>query len=121
MTQKQVLIGTVVVAVAAVLLWSFQTPSESSDQVCEVANCHGLDVVCGSEPAEVCTEEYVVGDFCRQFASCQVTNGNCVTVTSETYDRCRSCVEDCLDQYEQNESFDVLACDDRCRQQISEE
>ncbi|HEX3002040.1 MAG TPA: hypothetical protein VHN82_06695, partial [Methanoregula sp.] len=63
---------------------------------CEITSCHGLNLACGANPPEVCTMEYRIGDKCRQYASCDSSGGSCRLVTDPEFDRCRTCVEQCM-------------------------
>jgi len=63
---------------------------------CGFTTCHGLDLACGTNAPEVCTEEYRLGDKCRQYAKCSSgSDGTCTLVTSPLFDSCKSCVERC--------------------------
>ncbi len=81
------------------------TPTTAS-QVCEIENCHGLDIECGSNPPDFCTMEYQLGDFCRQFAKCEIVDGKCQFVSSPDFEQCKTCVEQC----------DDLECESQCRE-----
>jgi len=66
---------------------------------CGIENCHGLEIVCGSNVPEMCTMEYQTGDICRQFARCEKVNGKCQQVKDPKFENCKSCVEACQDKY----------------------
>jgi hypothetical protein len=86
------------------------------EQRCGLENCHGLDITCGPNVPEVCTEEYVLGDFCRQYATCgTVVDGKCQLIKSDRFDQCKSCVDVCA-QLSGQEAFE---CEDECRQALS--
>ena len=84
-----------------------------SSGACEVSNCHGL-VTCG-EPVEYCTLEYRLGDFCREYASCEQTRTGCAVAESATYTACLSCVQECEAL---PESQSALECETKCRGQM---
>jgi len=80
---------------------------------CGIANCHGLNIICGPNPPQFCTEMYQLGDFCRQFAKCGIVGSDCVQIESPDFEFCKICVEEC-------EKFDygqqAFECEDKCRQ-----
>ena len=63
---------------------------------CGIENCHGMDIVCGYNPVQMCTMEYRIGDKCRQYARCEEINGSCQKVENPLFDECKSCVENCI-------------------------
>ncbi|MBS3107411.1 hypothetical protein J4468_00700 [Candidatus Woesearchaeota archaeon] len=65
-------------------------------QVCGIENCHGLDIQCGPEPAEICTEIYQLGDKCRTLASCEIIKDQCQPYFSEEFNACKACVNNCI-------------------------
>ncbi len=81
-----------ILAVGFTLFQGYQPP----EQACGVENCHGLQVLCGPDPVEVCTEEYALGDGCRPLANCQIVSGSCQLVDLGGFEKCRNCVESCL-------------------------
>jgi hypothetical protein len=86
------------------------TPAPSS---CGLTNCHGLDVACGANPPQVCTEEYKVGDRCRKYARCDNSGGGCTLVTDPQFNTCKTCVQQC----EIGAGVDDLAalsCEEKC-------
>jgi len=85
------------------------TPIPSSD--CQITSCHGLDIECGADFPQMCTMEYRLGDFCREFASCQTIQGECQFVETDQFKSCKSCVESCT----QEDPLDAFACEDLCR------
>ncbi len=80
---------------------------------CEVENCHGLDISCGSNRADVCDEMYVLGDKCRQYATCGVENGTCKQVENPDFTFCKSCVETCNSKYSDN-TEKLFECEGSC-------
>jgi hypothetical protein len=81
---------------------------------CGITNCHGFDITCGdvSEPI-ACTMIYMVGDACRQFASCGVVNGTCQPVVSKKFNDCKTCVETC-ETKNKNNPVGASTCEDTC-------
>jgi hypothetical protein len=88
-------------------------PHQTSD-TCGITNCHGLEVTCGETPPEglMCTMEYRLGDFCRQYVTCGVVDNSCQPIKEARYEMCVSCVQACLDEEDPLSSFE---CEDRCR------
>lgn len=62
---------------------------------CGLQECHGADLTCGSEPVEMCTAIFEVGDTCRRFAGCEVVNGNCRLAANPKFSQCQSCIKNC--------------------------
>ena len=56
------------------------TPPVPQNTTCGMENCHGTEVRCGAQPVNYCTQEYVPGDRCRQYASCQIVQNTCQLV-----------------------------------------
>jgi hypothetical protein len=88
------------------------TPTEPTAK-CGIENCHGMDIACGPNVAEICTEIYMAGDNCRQFASCQNTDGECKLVKSAKFDACKTCVEKCTADTTDNPT-DFFQCESKC-------
>jgi len=84
-----------------------------SSSPCGITSCHGMDIHCGSDVPDVCTAEYQPGDKCRQYAKCSDEGGTCRMIPSQTFDSCKSCVEQCLTQYGQNYTA-VTDCERKC-------
>ena len=72
-----------------------QNSKPDTTSACGVENCHGMNIVCGSHPAEMCTEMYQLGDKCRQYAECGVVNGACQQVENPKFTECKNCVYKC--------------------------
>ncbi len=80
---------------------------------CGVENCHGLEVLCGENPARICTMEYRVGDICRQFAGCEVVEGGCQQKKDQRFDLCADCVLQCENDFAEIPDR-VLECEALC-------
>ena len=80
---------------------------------CGIENCHGLDITCGSNIPEVRDMMYRAGDNCRQFAGCQIINGQCKLEKSPRFDSCKSCVEKCELDYK-DDQIKFFECESRC-------
>lgn len=81
---------------------------------CVVTNCHGADVTCGIGEPSICTEEYVIGDQCRSYATCEINNGSCEIKKESKYDRCINCIAEC----QKLPINDAFSCDEQCRQEL---
>lgn len=89
------------------------TPLPNLDESCQPTSCHGLDITCGNDGPKACTAMYALGDRCRQFARCQVVDGDCQLVKDEEFETCESCVENCVKQY-QKDGIKQFDCESKC-------
>ena len=96
-------------------LWQDQAAVAQGSN-CGLLNCHGVDVSCGFNAPEACDMMYRMGDFCRQYLSCQVVEGECRTVTQAPFEQCRACVLDC--EKIQNDPVGAFDCESTCRQKL---
>jgi hypothetical protein len=106
-----VVLGLLLVSGAAAILMLLGYPIIYSAEKCGVENCHGLDVKCGSNVPQACTEIYMAGDRCRQYASCKIVSGKCSLVAGKEFSDCKTCVETCM---EKNDSIEIFSCESRC-------
>ena len=83
---------------------------------CGLEKCHGLELSCGPNVPEVCTELYQLGDFCRQYAICEIIDGECQMVSNEKLQKCQTCVAECLDLGGEP----AFECEAECREKVSE-
>ncbi len=92
-------------------------PLPNEDSNCGVTNCHGMEVTCGdvSEGGRMCTMEYRIGDFCRQYVSCETIDDTCQPVEDPRYETCVSCVNTCLNIEDPMNAFD---CEANCRSEL---
>jgi hypothetical protein len=127
-SKKVILIGlTLLIALFSVAWWMNQINEDSlptdtdtptdlepiTDIECGMENCHGLEISCGPNIAEVCTMVYMPGDGCRQYANCAVIDGKCQVIIKPEFELCKSCVENCQTQFaEDPEAF--FACESDC-------
>jgi len=79
---------------------------------CGLENCHGTDLSCGSKIPQVCNAIYQIGDKCRQFANCENINGNCRLNKTSQFEKCKSCVDECIKKFDNSE--EVFACEEKC-------
>lgn len=86
--------------------------TQKTDNICGIENCHGLDITCGSNVPDVCTEIYKLGDFCREFARCGVVNDECRFIDSPEFNACKECVEKCDEMQNGTAAF---YCEAECR------
>jgi hypothetical protein len=88
-------------------------PGDSaSPSQCGVANCHGLDIECGT-PVQMCTEMYQLGDKCRQYAKCGVVSGTCQQIESPEFTACKSCAQKCENDFP-NDPDKAFECESQC-------
>jgi hypothetical protein len=80
---------------------------------CQRETCHGLDITCGSNPPDVCTAMYQIGDKCLQYAQCGVRNGTCGQVENTSFTQCKTCVQNCIDKNKDN-SEKLFECESKC-------
>lgn len=95
---------------AALLMFLGYFPIAQSDR-CGIEDCHGMNVRCGPNVPDACTEIYMAGDRCRQYATCGYVDGKCSLIAGKEFEDCRSCVEKCL---EKNDSMEVFSCESLC-------
>ena len=93
--------------------WEDNTTAVVIPAPCGVTNCHGTNVTCGKDIAEVCTMEYSLGDKCRSLAACRVLNGTCTVVEQPGYQACVSCAEQC-NQTSGGDPVKAFDCESRC-------
>ncbi len=79
--------------------WEDNTTAVVIPAPCGVTNCHGANLTCGEDIAEICTMEYQLGDKCRSLAACRVMNGTCTVVEQPGYGACKACAENCSRTY----------------------
>jgi len=87
--------------------------ANGDEEPCGVENCHGLEIVCGSNVPAACTEIYMFGDGCRRYAKCAVTGGQCVFVPNSDFDACKACVEKCAADFARD-IIDAFSCESAC-------
>lgn len=93
-------------------------PPAQQDQTadCGIESCHGLSIECGSNVPQMCTMEYRLGDFCRQFADCKLVKGTCQFVENSYFMNCKSCVQDC--EVLNDDPMQAFECESKCREQF---
>lgn len=91
-----------------------QTECKRTEPRCGIENCHGFEIPCGSNIPEVCSDIYIHGDFCRQYVKCEVINGVCQLVKSEKFEKCKSCVEKCSEDFK-DKFLKWDECESKCR------
>jgi len=82
-------------------------------QKCEVENCHGLDIKCGPNPPQMCTEMYALGDKCLQYAKCGVSNGQCQQIENAQFTQCKTCAQNC-EKDNPNDPMKAFDCESKC-------
>jgi len=87
------------------------TPTLST---CGFTTCHGSDLACGTNAPQICTDEYRIGDKCRQYAHCDTSGGSCTLVTDNPkYINCKACAEHCAIQAGAD-SLAAVSCEEKC-------
>ena len=86
---------------------------ETQEEKCGIENCHGLDITCGPNIPDACTEIYMIGDGCRQYAKCEIINGKCQLVQNKKFEDCKSCVEKCSEDFK-NDPIKLSQCAYKC-------
>lgn len=89
------------------------SPRTCSLGACSLENCHGLDIRCGSNPPDICTEIYEIGDNCLQYAKCGVQNEKCQQIENPQFTQCKSCVQKCIDANE-SDNMKLFECENKC-------
>ncbi len=93
-------------------------PTLEPGDPCMLTTCHGLDLACGETGPEMCTMEYQLGDFCREYASCGIVDGQCVLTKQRLVDECVSCVELCDSGLDGSDPAAAFECEQSCREQL---
>lgn len=81
---------------------------------CGIESCHGLDITCGPNVPDVCNMMYTIGDICRQYASCQITNNKCQLVENTAFTTCKNCVQKCQQEHS-NDPVQMSQCEGQCK------
>jgi hypothetical protein len=80
---------------------------------CTLETCHGLDIVCGPNPPDICTAMYQAGDKCLQYAQCGVQHCTCGPVENTSFTQCKSCVQNCINE-NKDTSQKLFECESTC-------
>lgn len=88
-------------------------PTTTAPISCGLTSCHGLDLACGSNPPDVCTMEYKLGDRCRKYAHCDASGGSCTLVKDSGFVSCKNCVEDC-EIRAGDDTLSAVSCEEKC-------
>lgn len=89
------------------------TEPTSENSTCGRENCHGLDIKCGPNPAEICTMEYRLGDKCLRLVNCGVKDGKCQQIPNAAFDACKTCVQKCQTDFADDQSR-MFECEGKC-------
>ena len=113
-----ILITAVAVVVGAFLLYKNKPSSHFSPPLpqakCGVQECHGVNLTCGPNVVEMCTDLYAMGDGCRQYFKCgYINNGACDQIPDERYEKCRACVKKCISNTNDGPEK-AMTCDSNC-------
>lgn len=88
-------------------------PTPAVTTSCGLSKCHGFDVTCVSNPPEVCTAEYKLGDRCRKYIHCESSGGSCTLVKDAGFTACKTCVETCQLRGGDNNLW-AQSCEEKC-------
>jgi len=93
--------------------YQIKSPPRNSEE-CVAESCHGLNIICGPNTPEFCSMMYAAGDNCRQYANCQLIDGQCKLEKSPKFENCKSCVEKCELDYK-DDVVNFFECESKCR------
>ena len=107
--------------IAILILTTFLTAG-CTQQKCGIEQCHGLELTCGADVPDACTELYKLGDFCREyFAGCEIANRICTKKINVSADvrffMCKSCVSNCEKLSDPTKAFE---CESACRTRMEQ-
>ena len=111
---KKILLCVGIITATSVM---FHGNVDGKEELCGIENCHGVDIACGSNIPNNCNFMYDLGDFCRQYARCEMIDGSCQFIKNETFDLCKSCVEQCAQRFKQDPT-EAFNCESQCREEI---
>ena len=91
------------------------SPITCTPGACALQTCHGFNnISCGSNPPDVCTEMYEVGDKCLQYAKCGIKDNKCQPIENSEFTQCKSCVQKCIDDNKNNDQKE-FECENKCK------
>jgi len=94
-------------------IWEESCEEDSEGVVCERENCHGLEIQCGANPPDFCTEMYGVGDRCLQYVECGIQDGKCQQIPNTKFTECKSCAQKCEELNREN-PMEAFQCEATC-------
>jgi hypothetical protein len=110
-----ILCGIIILAITIFLIYYLNKKSDQQNSVCEIEQCHGLDLTCGKNAPQMCTMIYELGDICRQYISCHNTNGKCANVKEKEFTQCKSCIKECQNTFSsESDITKVWSCTNKC-------
>jgi|SRR3989344_4902350 len=120
--KKIVLIGIIAVLLIVVgIIYFIYVPLT----VCGIEQCHGLEITCGSDVALSCTAIYYPGDFCKQFAVCQLGISGCQLKEDTRFQECKSCLDSCVEELARDQEdplnegiLKYAGCESQCRKEV---
>ncbi len=90
------------------------SPKTCSPGSCALETCHGLDIKCGPNPANVCTAMYGLGDKCLKYAKCGIQDGKCQQIENSEFSQCKTCIQKCIND-NQNDGMKQFECESNCK------
>lgn len=95
-------------------LYADDIQAKKASLKCGLESCHGLDLKCGNNPPKICSQMYAIGDFCREYAKCEISNGNCVLIKNTKLNSCIACMKACPTK----DTIKHADCEIECRDKI---
>ncbi|MEK6628874.1 MAG: hypothetical protein AABY53_09630 [Bdellovibrionota bacterium] len=91
-----------------------QANEKNKIQRCALESCHGLDLKCSFNAPEICSQMYAIGDFCRQYAQCEISGDSCSLTKNPVLDKCLSCMKNCPTK----DPIKHSVCEAKCREKL---
>jgi len=115
MKNGKIAFGILAVVILVIGIFALYRQSlTASPGACSLENCHGLDIKCGPNPPDVCTEIYGVGDNCLHYAKCGIQDGKCQQIENPQFTLCKSCAQKCIDA-NMDDNVKLFECESNCR------
>ncbi len=100
--------------VLLLIVYSFSFSPAAETRRCALESCHGLNLKCGFNAPDMCTQMYAIGDFCRQYANCEISGDTCKLTKNTVLDKCIACMNKCPTKNPMNHAD----CETKCRTKI---
>lgn len=88
--------------------------NEPMPRTCGLESCHGINLKCGFNFPQICNQMYALGDFCRDYAKCEISGKSCQLVKNSILDSCLNCIKSCSNK----NPLKMNECENKCRAQI---
>lgn len=127
MLNKKIIYGIIVIIVLVIVLatlliinkrnvstpWIPPNNEPQNSEKCGIENCHGLNITCGPNVPDACTEVYQLGDGCRKYAKCENVGEKCQLQRDKKFDECKACAEKCNQDFKNNAEA-AFRCEANC-------